>query len=101
MNPRKRTLSAAAVVAAATLVLAGCGSSDSDSGSGSGGSGSSSKAAAKGDGTLTIGSLLPRPVTSRSSARRSSPACRPAIDDINAQGGVLGEDVVQVKADSG
>ena len=101
MNPRQHTLSAAAVVAAATLVLAGCGSSSSDSGSADSGSGSSSKAAAKGDGTLTIGSLLPQTGDLAFLGPPEFAGVQTAIDDINAQGGVLGKDVVQIKADSG
>ena len=56
---------------------------------------------AKGDGTLTIGTLLPadrRPRLPRPAGVRGR---RPAVKDINAAGGVLGKDVVQVKADSG
>jgi len=51
----------AAVLATASLALTACGSgSDSDSASESSSSSSSSAAAKKGDGTLTIGTLLPQ-----------------------------------------
>ena len=94
-----RTWRAAAVLAAATLVLTACGS-DSDSGSGDKSS-SDSKAAAKGDGTLTIGTLLPQTGDLAFLGPPEFAGVQTAVDDINAAGGVLDKDVVQVKADSG
>ena len=93
-----RTVRAAAVLAAATLVLTACGSdSDSDSKSDSGGS----KAAAKGDGTLTVGTLLPQTGDLAYLGPPEFAGVQAAVDDINAAGGVLDKDVVQHKADSG
>ncbi|WP_371811297.1 ABC transporter substrate-binding protein [Aeromicrobium sp. CFBP 8757] len=87
------------MAAASALVLAACGGgSDSD-----GGSDDSSAAApaAKGDGTLTIGSLLPQTGSLAFLGPPEFAGVDLAINDINAAGGVLGKDVVGVKADSG
>ena len=94
-----RTWRVAAAFAAATLVLTACGS-DSDSGSDEK-SDSGSKAAAKGDGTLTIGTLLPQTGDLAYLGPPEFAGVQAAVDDINAAGGVLDKDVVQLKADSG
>jgi len=92
----------AAVLATASLALTACGSDSSESASSSSSSSSSSGAAAKkGDGTLTIGTLLPQTGDLAFLGPPEFAGVQTAIDDINAAGGVLGEDVVQVKADSG
>ena len=94
-----RTWRAAAVLAAAALVLTACGSSsDSEDKKSDGGSSSSAK---KGDGTLTIGTLLPQTGDLAFLGPPEFAGVQTAVDDINAAGGVLGKDVVQVKADSG
>jgi ABC-type branched-subunit amino acid transport system substrate-binding protein len=89
---------AAAAIGAASLVLAACGSSSSSDDKSSGGS---SKPAAKGDGTLTIGTLLPQTGDLAFLGPPEFAGVQTAVDDINAAGGVEGKDVVQVKADSG
>jgi ABC-type branched-subunit amino acid transport system substrate-binding protein len=89
---------AAVVLAAATLVLTACGS---DSDSDSGGKSDSGSKAAKGDGTLTIGTLLPQTGDLAFLGPPEFAGVQTAVDDINAAGGVLDKDVVQVKADSG
>ena len=92
----------AAVLATAALVLTACGGNDSDSDSAdSSPSASESSAPAKGDGTLTIGTLLPQTGDLAFLGPPEFAGVQTAIDDINAAGGVLGKDVVQVKADSG
>jgi ABC-type branched-subunit amino acid transport system substrate-binding protein len=93
----------AAVLASAALVLTACGSgNDSDSAdSSSSPSASESSAPAKGDGTLTVGTLLPQTGDLAFLGPPEFAGVQTAIDDINAAGGVLGKDVVQVKADSG
>jgi len=94
-----RTWRAAAVLAAAALVLTACGSSsDSEDKKSDGGSSSSAK---KGDGTLTIGTLLPQTGDLAFLGPPEFAGVQTAVDDINAAGGVEGKDVVQVKADSG
>ena len=80
-----RTMRVAAVFAAATLVLTACGSdSDSDSDK----SDSGSKAAAKGDGTLTIGTLLPQTGDLAFLGPPEFAGVQAAVNEINEAGGV-------------
>ncbi len=95
-----RTWRTVAVCAAAALVLAACGSESSDK-KDSSDSGDSGSSAAKGDGTLTIGTLLPQTGDLAFLGPPEFAGVQTAVDEINAAGGVLGKDVVQVKADSG
>lgn len=88
----------AAVAAASALVLAACGGSDSDGGSDKK---ADAPAAAKGDGTLTVGSLLPQTGSLAFLGPPEFAGVDLAIKDVNAAGGVLGKPVVGVKADSG
>ena len=94
-----RTWRVAAVFAAATLVLTACGS-DSDSGSDKK-SDSSSKSAAKGDGTLTIGTLLPQTGDLAFLGPPEFAGVQAAVDEINAAGGVEGKEIVKIDSDSG
>jgi len=99
-NRAWRTL---AVLATASLALTACGSNNdkkADSGSSDSPSASAS-APAKGDGTLTVGTLLPQTGDLAFLGPPEFAGVQTAVDDINAAGGVLGKDVVQVKADSG
>ncbi len=98
-----RAWRAAAVLATASLALTACGSNSSDSSSSdkSSSSSSSSSGAKKGDGTLTIGTLLPQTGDLAFLGPPEFAGVQTAVDDINAAGGVLGKDVVQTKADSG
>ena len=91
----------AAVFATAALVLTACGSGNDSDSADSSPSASESAAPAKGDGTLTIGTLLPQTGDLAFLGPPEFAGVQTAIDDINAAGGVLGKDVVQVKADSG
>ena len=59
------------------------------------------RAAPKGDGTLTIGTLLPQTGDLAFLGPPEFAGVDLAVKDINAAGGVLGKDVVKVKADSG
>jgi ABC-type branched-subunit amino acid transport system substrate-binding protein len=93
-----------AVSAVAALVLASCAQDDkkSDSGSGGGGNNPSTIAPAKkGDGTLTIGALLPQTGDLAFLGPPEFAGVQAGIDEINANGGVLGKDVVYNKSDSG
>jgi ABC-type branched-subunit amino acid transport system substrate-binding protein len=95
----------AAVLATASLVLTACGQ-DSDTPEAEGDSAASAsptetEAAKAGDGTLTIGSLLPQTGDLAFLGPPEFAGVDLAIEDINAAGGVLGQDVVGVKADSG
>ena len=95
----------AVVLATASLALTACGNNNNNSAEGgSGASGSPSKSAnapAKGDGTLTIGTLLPQTGDLAFLGPPEFAGVATAITDINAGGGVNGKDVVEVKADSG
>ena len=97
-NVAVRTL---AVLATASLVLTACGSSDSDSDAKKDSGSDSNTAQVKADGVLTVGTLLPQTGDLAFLGPPEFAGVQAAIDDINAAGGVLGKDVVQVKADSG
>ncbi|AXT84773.1 amino acid ABC transporter substrate-binding protein [Aeromicrobium sp. A1-2] len=95
MKRSTQTIRIGAVVAASALVLAACGGgSDSD---GETASGSTSK----GDGVLTIGSLLPQTGSLAFLGPPEFAGVDLAVKDINEAGGVLGKDVVHVRGDSG
>ncbi|HET7327227.1 MAG TPA: ABC transporter substrate-binding protein, partial [Nocardioidaceae bacterium] len=100
-----RTWRAAATVAAAALVLSACGndSASPEAGSGDGGGDASNEPAAKskGDGTLTVGSLLPATGDLAFLGPPEFAAVDLAVKEINAAGGVLGKNVAKEQADSG
>lgn len=94
-----------AALAASVLVLSACGSDDesssaSDDSSASADAGDSSDFP-EGDGVLTIGSLLPQTGDLAFLGPPEFAGVDLAIQDMNAAGGVLGQDVVDVDADSG
>jgi ABC-type branched-subunit amino acid transport system substrate-binding protein len=95
----------AMVLAIASLALTACGSNNDSNSAGSSSSSSasasSSSAPTKGDGTLTVGTLLPQTGDLAFLGPPEFAGVQTAVDDINAAGGVLGKQVVQVKADSG
>jgi ABC-type branched-subunit amino acid transport system substrate-binding protein len=99
MTPRTFSWQILAVGAVAAMTLAGCGSSDSAEPASS--STTTAAAAAKGDGTLTIGTLLPQTGSLQFLGPPEFAGVDLAIKDINAAGGVLGKPVVDIKADSG
>lgn len=103
---RRARLAAAAV--ASLLVLAACGSEDtSDEGTtpdaepSTSESSSAPAAAPTGDGTLTFGSLLPETGSLAFLGPPEFTGVDLAVKDINEAGGVLGNDVVHVRGDSG
>jgi ABC-type branched-subunit amino acid transport system substrate-binding protein len=100
-RPTRRALSAAAVLATASLALTACGSDSSSDKPSSSSSSSSSAPASKGDGTFTVGTLLPQTGDLAFLGPPEFAGVQTAVDDINAAGGVLGKPVTQVKADSG
>ncbi len=96
MNRSTKTMRLAAVAATSALVLAACGGGDDD-----GGGGDDAGKVAKGDGTLTVGSLLPSTGDLAFLGPPEFAGVDLAVKDINEAGGVLGKDVVATKADSG
>ncbi len=92
----------AVVLAAASLALSACGSSDSsDKKSSSSSSDKSSSAAKSGDGTLTIGTLLPQTGDLAFLGPPEIAGVDVAIKEINDAGGVNGKPIAEVKSDSG
>jgi ABC-type branched-subunit amino acid transport system substrate-binding protein len=97
----------AVVSAAAALVLASCGNDDNgDNNAGNKTTGSTTSetttaAGGKGDGTLTLGTLLPQTGDLAFLGPPEFAGVDAAVKDINDAGGVLGKPVVQKKADSG
>lgn len=105
MTRTSRAIRYGAPLAAAALVLSACGSGgDSEGGSDSPEAGASESASSdfeQGDGTLTVGSLLPQTGDLAFLGPPEFAGVDLAIQDINEAGGVLGQDVVGIKADSG
>jgi ABC-type branched-subunit amino acid transport system substrate-binding protein len=89
-----------AVVGVASLALAACGGGDDDEGDTTGGGGSPS-APATGDGTLALGTLLPQTGSLAFLGPPEFAGVHLAVDEINAAGGVLGEQVTLSDTDSG
>ena len=86
MKRSTKTMRLAAVAAAGALVLAACGGGDDDGG------GDDAAAVAKGDGVLTIGSLLPSTGDLAFLGPPEFAGVDLAVKDINEAGGVLGKD---------
>jgi branched-chain amino acid transport system substrate-binding protein len=95
MKRSTKTMRLAAVAAAGALVLAACGGGDD------GGGGDDAGKVAKGDGVLTVGSLLPSTGDLAFLGPPEFAGVDLAVKDINEAGGVLGKDVAASKADSG
>ena len=93
----------AIVLASASLALTACGQSSSDNaGDKTSASSSADGGTAKtGDGTLTVGTLLPQTGDLAFLGPPEFAGVDAAVADINAAGGVNGKKVVQAKADSG
>ena len=97
---RARRLGAA--LAASAIVLTACGGGgDDDSAGDTNTSEESESSAPEGDGTLTLGTLLPQTGDLAFLGPPEFAGVDLAVEDMNAAGGVLGKDVVNVKADSG
>src|SRR3954453_2100264 len=104
MTRPTRAWRTAMVLATASLALTACGSNDNGNSAGSDSSASakpSSSAAAKGDGTFTVGTLLPQTGDLAFLGPPEFAGVAAAVKDITAAGGVLGKPVKEVKADSG
>ncbi|MBG0829596.1 ABC transporter substrate-binding protein [Planomonospora sp. ID67723] len=92
-----------AVTAAASLALTACSGGEEPKSTTSAAPESSAPgaAAAKGDGTLTIGTLLPQTGSLAFLGPPEFAGVDLAIEEINAAGGVLGKPVAKVHTDSG
>ena len=89
-----------AALAAAALVLTACGDDGDDPGA-TDPTTEDTGAATTGDGVLTTGNLLPQTGDLAFLGPPEFAGVKLAVEEINAAGGVLGEDVVNVDADSG
>ncbi|MGZ5421059.1 MAG: ABC transporter substrate-binding protein [Aeromicrobium sp.] len=94
MKRSTKTIRFAAVAAASALVLAACGGSDS-------GDEKKADSVAKGDGVLTVGTLLPQTGDLAFLGPPEIAGVDLALKQINDAGGVLGKPVEKSKADSG
>lgn len=94
---------ALAVAAAASLALTACGGGQDTATPGASAAPASSDAAAaaKGDGTLTIGTLLPQTGDLAYLGPPEFAGVDLAIEEINAAGGVNGKPVTKIHTDSG
>jgi ABC-type branched-subunit amino acid transport system substrate-binding protein len=92
-----------AALAAATLVLTACGGGDEEATptTPTDEESSSSGDAPAGDGTLTIGNLLPQTGDLAFLGPPEFAGVKLAVEEMNAAGGVLGQDVANIDADSG
>ncbi len=97
---RPTLIRSAVVLGVASLALAACSSSSSSSG-GSSASASGSSSAKPGDGTLTIGTLLPQTGSLAFLGPPEFAGVDLAIKQINDAGGVEGKPVVKIEGDSG
>ena len=100
MVSRARSLRLLAAVSASAIALAGCGGGDDDTASTDDPSTGASDVA-EGDGTLTIGSLLPQTGNLAFLGPPEFAGVNLAIKEINDAGGVLDKPVEYVQGDSG
>lgn len=94
MKRSTKTVRLAAVAATSALVLAACGGGDDPKAKKDG-------SVAKGDGTLTVGTLLPQTGSLAFLGPPEFAGVDLAVKEINEAGGVLGKPVKGVKGDSG
>jgi ABC-type branched-subunit amino acid transport system substrate-binding protein len=101
MTMRSKRLTGIALIAAASLSLAACGDDSEPTGSGDNTDASSAPSAAEGDGTLTIGTLLPQTGNLAFLGPPEFAGVELAIKEINEAGGVLDKEVAFLEGDSG
>jgi branched-chain amino acid transport system substrate-binding protein len=104
MMVRSKRFTGVALMAAASLTLAACGGGDEDTAAtdpSAAPSASDGGGAAEGDGTLTIGSLLPQTGNLAFLGPPEFAGVELAIQEINEAGGVLGKPVEYIEGDSG
>ncbi len=91
-----------AALAVAALVLTACGGGEEDPPTANPTDDETSEGSEPtGDGTLTIGNLLPQTGDLAFLGPPEFAGVKLAVEDMNAAGGVLGQDVVNIDADSG
>jgi branched-chain amino acid transport system substrate-binding protein len=99
---RSKRSTGVALLAAASLALAGCGGGDDDTDTAaSDSSAAPSAAAAEGDGTLTIGTLLPQTGNLAFLGPPEFAGVELAIQEVNEAGGFMDKDVAYIEGDSG
>lgn len=91
----------AVVLASASLVLTACGNDTTDSTDEPAADETSAGAETKGDGTLTLGTLLPQTGDLAFLGPPEFAGVDLAVKEINEAGGVLGKEVARFNADSG
>jgi branched-chain amino acid transport system substrate-binding protein len=96
----KRWVWIVALVAASTLAASACGDDD-DGGAADDETTTTAGEVPEGDGVLTVGSLLPSTGALSFLGPPMIGAVEMAVEEINAAGGVLGQDVVLVQQDDG
>lgn len=113
MIRRTRTWRAVAVLGVAGLALAACGGDDDDAGDAasespeasaeetSDASATDAAGSGEGDGVLTIGTLLPETGSLAFLGPPEFAGVELAVQEINENGGVLGQDVAKIDSDSG
>jgi ABC-type branched-subunit amino acid transport system substrate-binding protein len=90
-----------AALAVAALVLTACGGGEEEPTANPSEDETSEGGEPTGDGTLTIGNLLPQTGDLAFLGPPEFAGVKLAVEDMNAAGGVLGQDVVNIDADSG
>ncbi|MDP2773145.1 MAG: ABC transporter substrate-binding protein [Nocardioides sp.] len=104
MNLRSTRTRLAVIAVSGMLALTACGDDGDDEPTGGDATSeapSETPAGGTGDGTLTIGSLLPETGSLAFLGPPEFAGVDLAVEEINAGGGVLGKDVVHVRGDSG
>ncbi|MGH8978401.1 MAG: ABC transporter substrate-binding protein, partial [Acidimicrobiia bacterium] len=98
---KHRWLRLVAVASVLALALAACGGDDDDDDASDATTDTTAADVPEGDGVLTVGSLLPSTGALAFLGPPMIGAVQMAVQEINAAGGVNGQDVVLVEQDDG
>jgi len=101
MTMRSKRFTGAALCVAASLTLAACGGGDETPEPDTATGGESSAPAAEGDGTLTVGSLLPQTGNLAFLGPPEFAGVELAVQEVNEAGGVLEQPITYIEGDSG